>query len=230
MLYIHIVYERHRGNIDLTGKAVSYYRPEGTHTAIYGYHSTTTNPNLLPKGVSGLFLEPIDYTKNPLGALRELRRGFSLSPWDLFISTHQYTTVLKAAEQARVPVYFDDLIVGKPKTLVEKLRGLLTVTPTPPELTYTLREMVCAYKEEFLMRCLGNQLHLARVIGAGHEKGFGRAIQLSSEEKLSVIRNLKHLFARIEQNTVYEIVRLDFNGRRWSLSETIQVPALKTLV
>lgn len=95
-----------------------------------------------------------------------------------------------------------------------------------------IRNVILAYKEQWLMAHAAGRPHLATIIGPGHAC-IEEDIQSSQEDKLAfLMRSYVRPFLRIfpSKESVYSIVQFDFNGEEWKQTAMYEIPELKKLV
>lgn len=93
---------------------VPLVRPEGRYTILYGTHTTIQDPNALPSGLNGIFLETgrNDYVSDPIATLKNFKEGTLISPLS-FKSINQYQAVFPKLESTRTPIYLADLFFSE---------------------------------------------------------------------------------------------------------------------
>lgn len=110
------------------------------------------------------------------------------------------------------------------------------VEKTHPETWFfllTLRNIVLAHKEQWLMETMGNKPVLATTIGSAHT-GLEDQIMRSPEERLQFLRAVKPLLNRMfDPESIYKMVQFNFYPDRWNWwgpSRVYEIPELKELV
>ncbi len=98
-------------------------------------------------------------------------------------------------------------------------------------LSLTLRNVIIAHKEAWLMGQVGLRSHFLTVVGAGHT-GIEDEILSTTEERMEFLNkaNLVLNSPLIRQKYVYTAVRLDYDGASWRATNKYEIPDLKKLV
>lgn len=110
------------------------------------------------------------------------------------------------------------------------------IEKTHPETWFfilTLRNVVLAQKEQWLMEQMGDKPHhIATIIGAAHT-GLEDQIRKSPEERLKFLQAVKPLLEHMfVPESVYKMVQFEFNEKRlhWRPTKIFEIPELKELV
>lgn len=102
--------------------------------------------------------------------------------------------------------------------------------PEDKLLTLTVRNIIIAHKEQWLTERIGKGPHLATILGADHV-GIEDWILNSPEERITFLYRSKPIWRPfVAPETVYQMVRFDFDGYQWQVGEIFEVPELKELV
>lgn len=97
-------------------------------------------------------------------------------------------------------------------------------------ISKTLRNVVLAHKEEWLMNKMGNKPHFSTIFGPLHA-GLEDQIQHSPESRIEFVRALRPVLKTVvTPETLYKMIRFDFDGKNWRIGEIFEVPELKELV
>lgn len=93
----------------------------------------------------------------------------------------------------------------------------------------TIRNELLAHKEEWLANVLGNKPNLATIMGAAHTQ-IEDAIQSSPYDRLAFLRSVSPIIKTFfTSESLYKMVRLDFNGKEWQVNNILIIPELKAL-
>lgn len=115
------------------------------------------------------------------------------------------------------------------------------IETTHPEVWFlilTLRNVLLAHKEHWLLthkdRWLRNQetavTNLGTIIGSAHT-GLEDQILHSPEERMKLLKAVKPLLKIVyNKESVYKMLKYDFDGKQWRTTGFYEVPELKALV
>lgn len=93
-----------------------------------------------------------------------------------------------------------------------------------------LREALIAYKEEWIGMNLFDKPHFVNLIGAVHV-GLEKRLEATLHDKLKFLECMSPIVRQmIPSEIFYKVPRMDFNGRSWQLTDTIDIPELKELM
>lgn len=121
-------------------------------------------------------------------------------------------------------------ITGEGMEQSARLKKLSHKLHPEAELLYlSLRNAVIAEKAYHLAQMYGKNAHIAIVLGAGHV-GIEDMLIKSHAERMQYMKKFHKLLHKIAlPEYLYSIIRMGYNGKKWSMEKTEKVPALEAL-
>lgn len=94
----------------------------------------------------------------------------------------------------------------------------------------TLRNVLAAYKKQWLMTNMGNRPSFATILGLAHT-GVEEQIQSTLQTKFRFLQASRPVWeSAVERESFYKLVRYIFDNERWRVERVVEIPELKALL
>lgn len=116
------------------------------------------------------------------------------------------------------------------KLSAELIRTNEKVHPETHLLLATVRNVIMAHKEQYLMERIGGNPNFVTTIGAAHVS-IEDQIRATPQNRIEFLQAIKPVLKEFaDTGTFYKLLRFDFDGNHWRIGDELEIPELKAII